>query len=355
MSIPDLILRLEAACRNVSESIKDIMQFLLPTQGITCPPRADLSFVGLDDSVFKFAINETVTSVDETETSTSKTSKKSLEKPKTVRVSAPIIKEWKSDNEDENVVEKTEVKKKVKPSLETIEFVNARNTTVENESKAKKPVKHAEMYMSQKPRGNKRNWKNQKSQQLGNDFVMHNKACYICGSFDHLQYTCKQKRQKRQLNGKREEKPVWNNAGSVNHQNSPRITHPNLKRHMVPRKIFTRYGLISLNTARQSHLNDVCCCCSRQVNTARPKAVINAVRTNRVNDVKASACWVWRPIKPDSASITLKRYDYVDVKGRSRSVMAWVPKKVGFSYVKGNSGTKLEDSVRLNSPEDKKS
>nr|GEU29502.1 hypothetical protein [Tanacetum cinerariifolium] len=56
----------------------------------------------------------------------------------------------------------------------------------------------------------------------------------------------------------------------------------------------------------------------KQVNTARPKAVINVVRTNRVNDVIASACWVWRPIKPNSASITLKRYDYVDVRGRSR-------------------------------------
>nr|GEY14716.1 hypothetical protein [Tanacetum cinerariifolium] len=67
---------------------------------------------------------------------------------------------------------------------------------------------------------------------------------------------------------------------------------------------------------------------SRQVNTARPKAVINAVRTNRVNNVRASACWVWKPLKPNSASITLKRYDYVDVRGRSRSIMAWVPKKV---------------------------
>ncbi|GJY95808.1 putative reverse transcriptase domain-containing protein [Tanacetum coccineum] len=53
-------------------------------------------------------------------------------------------------------------------------------------------------------------------------------------------------------------------------------------------------------------------------NTARPKAVVNAVRTNRVNAVKASACWVWRPVKPNSASITLKRYDYVDARGRSR-------------------------------------
>ncbi|GJS13188.1 hypothetical protein Tco_0407660 [Tanacetum coccineum] len=212
-------------------------------------------------------------------------------------------------------------KKTVVPTIPKVDVVRPK----QQEKLVRKTVKYAKMYRSQKPRGNQRNWNNQKSQQLGNDFVMHNKACYVCGSFDHLQYTCKQKRQ---LNGQREEKPVWNNARRVNHQNSPRITHPNPKRHMVPRKILTRSGPISLNTARQSYLNAVCCCCSRQVNTARQKAVVNAVRTNRVNAVKASACWVWRPVKPNSASITLKRYDYVDAKGRSRSVMAWVPKKV---------------------------
>ncbi|GJR41046.1 hypothetical protein Tco_1216730 [Tanacetum coccineum] len=87
---------------------------------------------------------------------------------------------------------------------------------------------------------------------------------------------------------------------------------------MVPKKILTRSGPISLNTARQSYLNAVCCCCSRQVKTARQKAMVNAVRTNQVNAVKASACWVWRPVKPNSASITLKKYDYVDARGRSR-------------------------------------
>ncbi|GKA98161.1 retrovirus-related pol polyprotein from transposon TNT 1-94 [Tanacetum coccineum] len=61
---------------------------------------------------------------------------------------------------------------------------------------------------------------------------------------------------------------------------------------MVPRKILTRSGLISLNTARQSYLDAGFCCCSIQVNTARPKAVVNAVRTNQVNAVKASA---WQP------------------------------------------------------------
>ncbi|GJR21408.1 hypothetical protein Tco_0969935 [Tanacetum coccineum] len=67
---------------------------------------------------------------------------------------------------------------------------------------------------------------------------------------------------------------------------------------MALRKILTRSGPILLNTAKQSHFN--------------------AVRTNQVNVVKASTCWVWRPIKPNSASITLKRYDYVDVRGISR-------------------------------------
>nr|GEV91672.1 putative ribonuclease H-like domain-containing protein [Tanacetum cinerariifolium] len=49
------------------------------------PPRPGLSFARLDDSVFKFAMSETVTSVHETETSLSKSSKESMEKPKTVR------------------------------------------------------------------------------------------------------------------------------------------------------------------------------------------------------------------------------------------------------------------------------
>ncbi|GJW96218.1 hypothetical protein Tco_0178026 [Tanacetum coccineum] len=30
------------------------------------------------------------------------------------------------------------------------------------------------------------------------------------------------------------------------------------------------------------------------VNTASPKVVVNAVKGNHINDVKASACWVWK-------------------------------------------------------------
>ncbi|GJR73098.1 hypothetical protein Tco_0085463 [Tanacetum coccineum] len=274
-----------------------------PPTGLFAPPTIDLSHSGIE----KFKEPEFVGYGVKVDKIVSENS--SVEIKKTP--DAPIIEDWVSDDEEQDESKPKSEKKTVIPTVKKIEFVKAK----QDDKTVRNTVKYAEMYRSQRPRGNQRNWNNQKSQQLGSDFVMIKKACYVCGSFDHLQYTCKQKRQ---LNGQREEKPVWNNARRVNHQNSLRITQPNPKRHMVPRKILTRSGPISLNTARQSYLNVVCCCCSRQVNTARPKAVVNAVRTNRVNAVKASACWVWRPVKPNSASITLKRYDYVDARGRSR-------------------------------------
>ncbi|GKD59552.1 hypothetical protein Tco_1297061, partial [Tanacetum coccineum] len=49
-------------------------------------------------------------------------------------------------------------------------------------------------------------------------------------------------------------------------------------------------------------------------------AAVNAVRVNQVNAVKALACWVWRPTKPNSASITLKKHNYIDVRGKSKHV-----------------------------------
>ncbi|GKC55688.1 ribonuclease H-like domain-containing protein, partial [Tanacetum coccineum] len=56
----------------------------------------------------------------------------------------------------------------------------------------------------------------------------------------------------------------------------------------------------------------------KAVNTARPHlAVVNAVRVNLENVVKASACWVWRPAKPNGVSLAFKRHNYIDARGRS--------------------------------------
>ncbi|GJX41400.1 hypothetical protein Tco_0256390 [Tanacetum coccineum] len=59
-----------------------------------------------------------------------------------------------------------------------------------------------------------------------------------------------------------------------------------------------------------------------RVNTARPKAVISAVKGNKGNAVKASACWVWRPkhkildhvSRNNGASMSFKRFDYIDAQ-----------------------------------------
>ncbi|GKB32056.1 putative ribonuclease H-like domain-containing protein, partial [Tanacetum coccineum] len=84
----------------------------------------------------------------------------------------------------------------------------------------------------------------------------------------------------------------------------------------------------------------------KAVNTARPNStLVNTVRANQVNAVKASTCWVWRPTKLNSASITLKRHNYVDARGRSKHMtgnMSYLSdfKKFDGGYVTFGKGAK---------------
>ncbi|GKA25092.1 uncharacterized mitochondrial protein-like protein, partial [Tanacetum coccineum] len=98
---------------------------------------------------------------------------------------APIIKEWVSDSEEENVSQPKIKKKTIKPSIAKIEFVKPK----QQEKTARKTVKQTEKHRqnTHSPRGNQRNWNNMMSRRLGRNFEMFNKACYVCGSFDHLQ------------------------------------------------------------------------------------------------------------------------------------------------------------------------
>ncbi|GJV73835.1 ribonuclease H-like domain-containing protein [Tanacetum coccineum] len=158
--------------------------------------------------------------------------------------SAPIIEDWNSDDE-------SEIDYTARPSTEKINFVK----TV-RETDAPKQHKHH-------PRGKQRNWNNLMSQRLGSNFKMINKACYVCGSFEHLHYVC----------DKKVVKPMWNNSRRVNHKNfSNKMTHPHPKRSFVPKAVLTRTGKINIvatnvNTAGAA-VNTV-----RQVNTANTKAV----------------------------------------------------------------------------------
>ncbi|GKB69273.1 hypothetical protein Tco_0930685 [Tanacetum coccineum] len=249
-----------------------------------------------------------------------------------------------SDSENEN---ETEFKSgQRKPSNVKVEFVKSYKHVkspresvkkVENNEQAKYPRKN-----SQSPRDNKRNWNNLMTQKLGSNFEFKNKACFVCESFNHLIKDCDFYEKKMM------EKPVWNNARMVNHQNSQRTTHPHPKINFVPRAVLMKSGFKTLNTARQSssrvavsvntvrpintayprptvnsarpasnvfnrahsyvrkpfnkfttnknsNFNEKVNTVRENVTTIGPKAVVSDNKGNEANAVKASACWVWRP------------------------------------------------------------
>nr|GEX21829.1 retrovirus-related Pol polyprotein from transposon TNT 1-94 [Tanacetum cinerariifolium] len=161
--------------------------------------------------------------------------------------SPPIIEDWISDDKSEvEFVSKVEVKI-VRPCIEKIKFVK---TNREKVKKVETPKQHKHY-----PRGNQRNWNNLMSQRLGSNFKMINKACYVCGSFEHLLYDC----------DKRVVRPVWNNSRRVNHKNfANKMTHSHTKRRFVPQVNLTKSG--KLKTA------------GTPVNTADSKPVVNYSR-----------------------------------------------------------------------------
>ncbi|GKA02928.1 retrovirus-related pol polyprotein from transposon TNT 1-94 [Tanacetum coccineum] len=120
--------------------------------------------------------------------------KSSKEESKTDRqnVDAPIIEECVSDSEEENVSQTNIEKKTTKPSFVKIDFVKAKQTN-KTDRKTAKQVEHNRQN-THIPRGNQRNWNNMMSQRLRSNFKMFNKACYVCGSFDHLQVDCNYQR-----------------------------------------------------------------------------------------------------------------------------------------------------------------
>ncbi|GJY64786.1 hypothetical protein Tco_0466246 [Tanacetum coccineum] len=274
------------------------------------PSRPDLSFAGLDDSVHKTNMSETITNVPRNESTASKSSKDSLEQPKEVRPSAPIIEEQ-----------------------------------VENLRK------------SQSPRVDKRNWNGLMTQKLGDGFEFNKKACFVCGSLNHLIKDCNFYENKMvgksmlnnmgRVTGQKEVRPVWNNAQRVNHQN--KLTYPHPKRNFVPIAVATKYGLVPVNAAKQSstrattsistamHVNTAASkprvnvaspikysyfkahlplrrpfnqksaaktnnfnkkVYTTEVNNvtiAGPEVVVSTAKGKRKNVVKSSACWIWRP------------------------------------------------------------
>ncbi|GJZ96686.1 putative ribonuclease H-like domain-containing protein [Tanacetum coccineum] len=256
------------------------------------PPKLDLVYPSLDDFVdVNVSVSGSIVEKLTVETNEPKSARKEN--------GAPIIKDRVSESEEEDVPKVKTVEMFNKPSFSKINFVKS---TMQIKSHRKTSV-DKNRQNTPSLRGNKRNWKQQMSQKLWNDFEMFNKACHVCGSFDHLKNDCNN-----WYNNRRSAKPVWTNVQRVNKQNSSKLNHPSPKKNMVPRTVLTRSGTISLNTARPINtvhskttvnnagpMKNVNTVKGTRVNTASPKAVFSDVKGNKGNAVKASACWVWKP------------------------------------------------------------
>ncbi|GJZ73805.1 ribonuclease H-like domain-containing protein [Tanacetum coccineum] len=206
------------------------------------PSRPDLSFVGLDDSVYK-------TKVSETETSISKTSKDIVENPKTIRPSAPIIKDWDTDSDNDSVF---------RPK-----------------SDQKKPKQVEYPRKSQSLRDNRRNWNGMMTQKL-EKLVLNNKG---------------------RVAGQREIRPVWNNAQRVNHQN--KLTHPHPKRNFVPTVVLTKSGQVPVNAVKQSSPR-----AAASISTA---STINiAAHKSKVNDALPKTYSYFKAHSPGNPQYTLQ-------------------------------------------------
>ncbi|GJV98578.1 ribonuclease H-like domain-containing protein [Tanacetum coccineum] len=297
------------------------------------PSRPDLSFAGLDDSVYKTNVSETITSVPRNESTASKSSKDSLEQPKDVRPSAPIIEEWESDSDDDCVIRPSFEQNK--PSYAKINFVksdeNTRKSVIEQHTY--RPAKN--LRKSQSPIVDKRNCNGIMTQKLGDGFEFNKKLVLVTGQ--------------------REIRPVWKNAVATKSglvlvnpakQSSPRATasisttrHVNtatlklkvnaasaikysyFKAHSPLRRPFNQKSAAKTNNFNKK----VYTAKVNNVTTAGLKVVVSTDEGKRENVVKSSACWIWRPtgkvinyISKDNGSYMPKRFDYVDPQGRSQ-------------------------------------
>ncbi|GJU59557.1 putative ribonuclease H-like domain-containing protein [Tanacetum coccineum] len=316
-----------------------------PYTGNFMPPKPDLSFSGLEEFVNEPIVSEPIKTVAEnSEAKISEGKTKAIKKNN----DALIIEDWVSNSEEEDVPQAKTEKKTVKSSFAKIEFVKSKKQV---KSPRKTTIKQGDQNKlnTHSTRGNKRNWNYMMSQRLGSNFEMNNKACYVCGSFNHLQHDYDNHH--RQFNNKKMVKPVWNYTQWVNHQIFSRMTHPSPKRNMIPKAVLMRPGLVSLTTARPVNTaqprttvnSDNTARPKAVVNVARPKAAVNAVKGNHVHAVKASACWVWKPktkvidhvSKHNSASIILKNFDYIDAQGRSKHITGNMSYLTDFEEIDG--------------------
>ncbi|GKC27451.1 hypothetical protein Tco_1034745 [Tanacetum coccineum] len=136
-----------------------------PYTGNFMPPKPYLSFSGLEDFVNEPIVSEPIVSEHIVKKPVIETSeaKPSVDKPKAIKKNngAPIIEDWVSDGEEEDMPQAKIQKKIVKPSFAKIKFVKSK----EQVKSPRKTANHVNQNRqnTHTPRGNQRNWNNMMS------------------------------------------------------------------------------------------------------------------------------------------------------------------------------------------------
>nr|GEX48214.1 ribonuclease H-like domain-containing protein [Tanacetum cinerariifolium] len=165
-----------------------------------------------------------------------------------------------SDSDDECVI---------KPSKEQNKSSCAKINLIKTCENTRKFVLEQHLYRQAENLRKSQNSRNDKNgmmtQKLGDDFEFKKKACYVCGSINHLIKDCNFYENKMvgksvfnnegKATGQREVRPVWNNVQRVNHKNlTNNLTHPHPKRNFVSTVVVTKSGQVPVNAAKQSSL-----------------------------------------------------------------------------------------------------
>nr|GEZ43236.1 hypothetical protein [Tanacetum cinerariifolium] len=213
----------------------------------------------------------------------------------TFRPSSPIIEDWVSNSEEES---------EPKDSQQFVPSFAQSSKHVKTPRHSVQPIEtafQATTYVPASPTSN--------SSGKGRN----RKAYFLCKSMDHLIKEC-------DYHSKRMAQPTPRNYATRGHhkQYAP-LTHAKPHKHRVPTAVLTQSKSVS-NTA------------VRPVSAALPTIHVPMVSAAQGKQ----ETWVWRPechildhaFRTTSTSITLKRFDYNDALGRSKSVMAWVLKRI---------------------------
>nr|GEX27594.1 hypothetical protein [Tanacetum cinerariifolium] len=244
------------------------------------PPKPDLIFV--DEHV----VSEYVTSLPDIAKSEVKTSETKLK-----NVSAPIIEDWVSDGEDEDEIETKS--KQIKPRFAKVKFVKP----TEHVKSPRKFVKREENNRQTKyPRKNSQSPRvltNSGLKTLNTARHPSSKAAVSVNTARTINNACPRST----VNDTKPRSNVFHKTRSPVRRTFNQRTAP--KNNDSKEKVNTVKGKITI------------------VGT---KAVVSVVQRNEENDVKSSACWIWRPtrnvidhISKDSGSYMLKKFNYVDL------------------------------------------